>query len=102
MTLAGTCRTTSEIVHQVCLASSTTMATIPCSSFLSERATLRIGHSAPGCNDHKANATLTVMSLRDNKIEDRGAVALAAAVKALLVTVYLGSSTESVPTRLAR
>ena len=50
ITLAGTCPETSEVVHQVCLASSAAMAAIPCSSSVSERATLRIGHSQGQCN----------------------------------------------------
>ena len=58
------------------------MAMTPCSSSVPERPTLPVGHPAPGCNDHKANATLTCVYLENNKIEDRGAVALAAAVKA--------------------
>ena len=37
---------------------------------------------------HKANATLTKMLLKNNNIGDRGAVALAAAVKALFVTMF--------------
>ena len=35
----------------------------------------------------KANATIKLLWLQDNKIEDRGAVALADAVKVLLVTM---------------
>ena len=46
---------------------------------------------------HKANATLTKMMLENNNIGDRGAVALAAAVMALLVTMFfLGLSGQSV------
>ena len=46
---------------------------------------------------HKANSALTKMSLQNNNIGDRGAVALAAAVKALFVTMFfLGLSAQSV------
>ena len=87
---AGAGGKTSQVLHQVCLASPATMAMTPCSlfltacivQFLSQRATLRVGHSPLGCKDHKASATLTRVVLLNNKIEDRGAVALAAAVKA--------------------
>ena len=80
------------------------MATTPCSIFLSacacifffERPTLRVGHSALGCNNRKANATLTTVRLHNNKIGDRGAVALAGAVQALLATVFFVPSTQSV------
>ena len=90
MTRAGAGGKTSQVLHQVCLASPATMAMTPCSlflsacivQFLSQRATLRVGHSPLGCKDHKASATLTRVVLMNNKIEDRGAVALAAAVKA--------------------
>ena len=72
------------------------MATTPCSLFLSacacffffERPTLRVGHSALGCNNRKANATITRVYLYENKIGDRGAVALAGAIQALLATVF--------------
>ena len=47
------------------------MVTTPCSLFLSacacilfERPTLRVGHPALGCNNHKANATITEVWLR--------------------------------------
>ena len=40
--------------------------------------------------------TIREVNLRDNKIGDRGAVALAGAVQALLATVFLVSSTQSV------
>ena len=56
--------------------------------FFFERPTLRVGHPALGCNNHKANATIAEVSLRGNKIGDRGAVALAGAVQALLATVF--------------
>ena len=56
--------------------------------FFVERPTLRVGHPALGCNNHKANATLTTVNLYNNKIGDRGAVALAGAVQALLATVF--------------
>ena len=90
MTRAGAGGKISQVLHQVCLASPATMAMTPCSlfltacivQFLSQRATLPVGHPTPGCNDHKANATLTRVYLWNNNIEDRGAVALAAAVKA--------------------
>ena len=62
----------------------------------SERPALRAGHSALGSNNHKANATLTHVQLEKNNIGDRGAVQLADAVKALLVTVPFVSSTQSV------
>ena len=81
---------TSQVLHQVCLASPATMAMTPCSLFLtacmvqlfSKRATLRVGHPPFGCKDRKANATITKMWLQKNNIGDCGAVALAAAVKA--------------------
>ena len=81
---------TSQVLHQVCLASPPTMAMTPCSlfltacivQFLSKRATLRVGHSPLGCKDHKANVTITTVVLGNNQIEDRGAVALAAADQA--------------------
>ena len=56
--------------------------------FFFERATLRVGHPAPGCNNHKANATMADVDLRESKIGDRGAVALAGPVQALLATVF--------------
>ena len=56
--------------------------------FLFERPTLCVGHSALGCNNHKANATITEVWLSGNKIGDRGAVALAGAIQALLATVF--------------
>ena len=56
--------------------------------FFFERPTLRVGHSALGCNNRKANATITEVNLCENKIGDRGAVALAGAVQALLATVF--------------
>ena len=49
-----------------------------------------------GCNKNKANATITKVDLRDNKIGDRGAVALAGAFQALLATVFFVSSRQSV------
>ena len=64
--------------------------------FIFERPTLRVGHSALGCNNRKANATLTTVWLDYNKIGDRGAVALAGAIQALLATVFFVSSTQSV------
>ena len=55
----------------------------------SGRATFRvIEYSALRSNNQKANATLTVVNLGYNKIEDRGAVALAGAVQALLATLF--------------
>ena len=56
--------------------------------FFFARPTLRVGHPALGCNNHKANATLTYVDLRGNEIGDRGAVALAGAFQALLATVF--------------
>ena len=44
---------------------------------------------------HKANATLTKMMLENNNIGDRGAVALAAAVMALLVTMFFWDCPDS-------
>ena len=64
--------------------------------FFLERPTLRVGHPALGCNNHKANATIAEVGLRGNKIGNRGAVALAGAVQALLATVFFVSFTQSV------
>ena len=105
MTRAGAGGKTSQVLHQVCLVSPATMAMTPCSlflsacivQFLSKRATLRVGHSPLGCKDHKANVTITtVMASENNNIGDRGAVALTDAVQALHITVFLGSSAQSV------
>ena len=56
--------------------------------FFLERPTLRVGHPALGCNNHKANVTITEVELGRNKIGDRGAVALSGAIQALLATVF--------------
>ena len=70
------------------------MATTPCSLFLSACACFffffktHFACWAPCCNNHKANATLTTVWLHYNKIGDRGAVALAGALQALLATVF--------------
>ena len=95
---------TSQVLDQVCLAP---WQRLPAPSlcqrahvFFFERPTLRVGHSALGCNNRKANAAITEVSvgfnLWENKIGDRGAVALAGAVQALLATVFFVSSTQSV------
>ena len=64
--------------------------------FFLERPTLRVGHPALRCNNHKAIATVAEVNLSGSKIGDRGAVALAGAVQTLLATVFFVSSTHSV------
>ena len=83
---------TSQVLDQLCLPP---WQRLPAPSFcqrahvfFSERPTLRVGHSAHGCNNRKANTTLTTVWLGGNKIGDRGAVALAGAIQALLATVF--------------
>ena len=99
-TWAGAGPKTSQVLDQVCLVP---WQRLPATSLCQrahviffERPTLRVGHPALGCNNHKANATLTTVWLHNNKIGDRGAVALAGAVQALLATVFFVSSTQSV------
>ena len=69
--------------------------------YFSERPALRAGHSALGSSNHKANATVTYVQLEKNNIGDRGAVALADAVMALLVTtlldLFISCTDDSVP-----
>ena len=83
---------TSQVLDQVCLPP---WQRLPAPSFCQrahvfflERPTLRVGHSALGCKNHKANVTITEVELDRNKIGDRGAVALAGAIQALLATVF--------------
>ena len=92
---------TSQVLDQVCLApwqrlSAPSFCQRAHDFFFLESPTLRVGHPTLGCNNHKANATITEVNLGSNNIGDRGAVALAGAVQALLATVFFVSSTHSV------
>ena len=97
MTRAGAGAKTSQVLHQVCLTSPSTMTMTPCSLFLSacrvqfvfqKETTLRVGHSPFGCKDHKENLTIEEVRLAGNRIGDRGRAALEDAVQALHITVF--------------
>ena len=55
------------------------------STYLSEKITSCLGHSAPGCKYQKANTTTNDVLLEHKNIGNPGTVALADALKAMLV-----------------
>ena len=49
-------------------------------------------HSGPGVKYHKANSAIAWLLLAENRIGNEGALALAEALKATLVTVFAWSA----------